>query len=50
MSNSEPFEQRVERMNTEVVRKKRVRADFFSIIITLYMDSLVTKYTKNKSK
>ena len=26
MSDSEPFEQEVERMNTEVVRKKRVRA------------------------
>ena len=26
MSNSEPFEQKVERLNTEVVRKKRVRA------------------------
>ena len=26
MSNSEPFEQEVKRLNTEVVRKKRVRA------------------------
>ena len=25
MSNSEPFEQEVERMNTEVVRKKKAR-------------------------
>ena len=26
MSNSEPFEEEIERMNPEVVRKKRVRA------------------------
>ena len=46
MSNSEPFEQEVERMNTEVVRKKKVRTGHRCHLkkMCTTVDSILNKY------
>ena len=52
MSDSEPFEQEVERMNTEVVRKKRVRTGHRGHLQKMYtaVDNILKEYNPSHER